>query len=153
MHSVREDPTRRGLLYAGTEHGFYISYDDGDTWRSLSLNLPDTQVSDIWVEANDITISTHGRGFYILDHVEPLRQWAPAVASADLYLFKPETATRSVGNATITYLLRRPAQSLTIDILDSKGTVVRSIAVVRAQAARLGAAVVADAAVASHPRR
>ena len=128
VHSVREDQTRRGLLYAGTEHGFYISYDDGDTWRSLSLNLPDTQVSDIWVEANDITISTHGRGFYILDHVEPLRQWAPAVASADSYLFKPESAIRSVGNATITYLLRRPAQSLTIDILDSKSTVVRSIA-------------------------
>ncbi len=127
-HAVREDPTRRGLLYAGTEHGFYISYDDGDTWRSLQLNLPDTQVSDVWVEANDIAISTHGRGFYILDHIEPLRQWAPAVASSDAYLFKPEAAIRAAGNATITYMLRRPAQSLTIDILDSKGQVVRSIA-------------------------
>ncbi len=127
-HAVREDPTRRGLLYAGTEHGFYVSYDDGDTWRSLQLNLPDTQVSDIWVEANDIAISTHGRGFYILDHIEPLRQWGPAVASADAYLFKPEAAMRSAGNATITYMLRRPMQSLTIDILDSKGQVVRSIA-------------------------
>jgi photosystem II stability/assembly factor-like uncharacterized protein len=128
VHAVREDPTRRGLLYAGTEHGFYISYDDGDTWRSLSLDLPDTQVSDVWVEANDIAISTHGRGFYILDHVEPLRQWGPAVASADAFLFRPEAAIRSAGNATITYLLRHPVQSLTIDILDGKGTVVRSIA-------------------------
>src|SRR5207302_11388895 len=56
--SVREDPTRKGLLYAGTEHGFYVSRDDGDHWQSLRLNLPDTQVSDIWVEANDVTIST-----------------------------------------------------------------------------------------------
>jgi hypothetical protein len=128
VHAVREDPTRRGLLYAGTEHGFYISYDDGDTWRSLSLNLPDTQVSDIWVEANDIAISTHGRGFYILDHVEPLRQWGPAVASADgFYLFKPEAAIRSGGNATLTYLLHRPVTALTIDILDSKGTIVQQI--------------------------
>jgi photosystem II stability/assembly factor-like uncharacterized protein len=127
VHAVREDATLRGLLYAGTEHGFYISYDDGDTWRSLSLNLPDTQVSDVWVEANDIAISTHGRGFYILDHVEPLRQYSPAVASADAYLFKPENAIRSAGGATITYLLNRPAQSLTIEILDGKGQMVRSI--------------------------
>ena len=61
--TVREDPTRKGLLYAGTEHGFYISYDDGDHWHSLRLNLPDTQVSDIWLDGNDITIATHGRGF------------------------------------------------------------------------------------------
>ena len=68
-HAVREDPTRRGLLYAGAQHGFYFSYDDGDHWQSLSLNLPDTQVCDIVVEANDVVISTHGRGFYILDRV------------------------------------------------------------------------------------
>ncbi len=78
VHAVREDPTRRGLLYAGTQHGFYISYDDGDHWQSLSLNLPDTQVCDIGVEANDVVISTHGRGFYILDRVGPLRQYSAA---------------------------------------------------------------------------
>jgi photosystem II stability/assembly factor-like uncharacterized protein len=128
VHAVREDPARKGLLYAGTQDGFYISYTDGDTWLPLSLNLPDTQVSDIAVEANDIAISTHGRGFYILDHVGPLRQYTPAIASAAAYLFKPEDAIRSAGNATITYLLRQPAQSLTIDILDSKGQVVRSFA-------------------------
>ncbi len=126
VHAVREDPARKGLLYAGTQDGFYISYDDGDGWLSLSLNLPDTQISDIAVEANDIAISTHGRGFYILDHVEPLRQYTPAVASASAHLFKPETANRSAGGATITYLLRQPAKSLTIEVLDAKGQVVRS---------------------------
>ena len=76
MHAVREDPTRRGLLYAGTQHGFYVSFDDGDHWQSLSLNLPDVPVSDIWVEANSIAIATHGRGFYVLDDIGPLRQYA-----------------------------------------------------------------------------
>src|SRR5262249_7029228 len=80
VHAIREDPTRRGLLYAGTQHGFYISYDDGDHWHVLSLNLPDVQVSDVWVEANSIAIATHGRGFYVLDDIAPLRQarMAPA---------------------------------------------------------------------------
>jgi photosystem II stability/assembly factor-like uncharacterized protein len=126
VHAVREDPTRKGLLYAGTQHGFYISYDDGDSWRSLSLNLPDTQVSDIWVEANDIDIATHGRGFYILDHVGPLRQYMPAMIASDAILFKPDDAIRSAGGASITYLLRKPAQALTLDVLDSKGQVIHS---------------------------
>ena len=96
-HAVREDPSRRGLLYAGTQHGFYVSYDDGDHWQSLSLNLPDTQVCDIVVEANDVVISTHGRGFYILDRVGPLRQYSAQVLSAQAYLFKPDAAIRSAG--------------------------------------------------------
>jgi photosystem II stability/assembly factor-like uncharacterized protein len=75
VSSVREDPIRRGLLYAGTEHGFYVSMDDGDHWRALSNGLPLTQVSDIWVEGNDVVISTMGRSFYILDDVNPLRQF------------------------------------------------------------------------------
>ncbi|MBI1875219.1 MAG: glycosyl hydrolase [Acidobacteria bacterium] len=128
VHVVREDRVRRGLLYAGTQHGFYISYNDGDRWESMSLNLPDTQVSDIWVEANDITIATHGRGFYILDSVGPLRQYGPAVtAASDFYLFTPGDAIRSAGGATITYLLKKPAEKLSLEILDAKGQVVRSI--------------------------
>ena len=67
MHSIREDPTRKGLLYAAGQHGMYISYNDGDTWESLSLNLPDIPISDIVVEQNDLVISTHGRGFWVLD--------------------------------------------------------------------------------------
>ena len=73
---------RRNLLYAGTQHGIYYSYDDGDTWHSLSLNLPDVQVSDIWVEDTDLAIATHGRSFYILDDIGPLRQFGPQFASA-----------------------------------------------------------------------
>jgi hypothetical protein len=126
VQAVREDPTRRGLLYAGTEHGIYISYNDGDRWVPLSLNLPDTQVSDIWVEASSLAIATHGRGFYILDNVEALRQAGPEITSADAYLFKPADAIRGSGGATISYLLRKPVEKLTIDILDAQGTVVQS---------------------------
>ena len=129
VHVVREDPTRRGLLYAGTEHGLYISFDDGDHWESLSLNLPNTQVSDIWVEANSIAISTMGRGFYVLDDVGPLRQLSPEITAAgDAYLFKPGDAIRGAGGATISYLLKKPVQSLTLDILDGSGQVVRTYA-------------------------
>jgi len=124
VHVVREDPTRRGLLYAGTQHGVLISYDDGDRWEPLSLNLPDTQISDLIVEANSIAISTHGRGFYILDDIAALRQSGPEI---ETFLFKPADAIRGAGGATITYLLKKPAEKLTIEILDGKGQVAQSI--------------------------
>ena len=126
VHVVREDPTRRGLLYAGTQHGVYVSYNDGDRWEPLSLNLPDTQISDLIVEENDIAIATHGRGFYILDNIAPVREAATA-ASADAYLFKPGDAIRGAGGATISYLLKQPAKELRIDIMDNNGTVAFSI--------------------------
>jgi photosystem II stability/assembly factor-like uncharacterized protein len=126
VHVVREDPARRGLLYAGTQHGVYISYDDGNKWEPFSLNLPDTPVSDIWVEANSIAIATHGRGFYILDDIQPLRQIGEMTSAGDAYLFKPADAIRGGGNATISYVLKKPAQKLTLDVLDGKGQVVRS---------------------------
>lgn len=124
VHAVREDPTRKGLLYAGTQHGIYVSYNDGDRWESLSLNLPDTQVCDIIVETNDLVITTHGRGFYILDHLGPLREHDAAVA--DAHLFKPEAGIRSAGGARIAYLLKKPAQALKLEILDGKGQVIRT---------------------------
>jgi photosystem II stability/assembly factor-like uncharacterized protein len=127
VHAVREDPARRGLLYAGTEHGVYISYDDGDRWQPLSLNLPDTQVSDVWVDANAIAIATHGRGFYVLDDIAPLRQAGPDASAADVLLFKPADAIRSGGGAPIDYWLKKPARKLTIEILDAKSQVVRTI--------------------------
>jgi hypothetical protein len=127
VHVVREDPVRKGLLYAGTQHGFYISYDDGDHWQSLRLDLPDTQVSDIWLTGRDITIATHGRGFYILDDIGAIRQYGqPAVTATEAYLFKPGDAIHSAETATLEYWLKKPAQKLTLDILDSKGTVIRS---------------------------
>ena len=127
VHAVREDPARKGLLYAGTQHGIYISYDDGASWNSLSLNLPDTQVSSIIVEARDLVIATHGRGFYILDNIAPLRQYNPSLTTtAGPHLFAPDTAYRSTGGARIAYWLKEPAKSLTIDILDSNQQVVRT---------------------------
>ena len=127
VHAVREDPKRRGLLYAGTQEGVRISYDDGANWLPLSLNLPNTQVSDLIVEDRDLVISTHGRGFYVLDDIAPIRQYSPAVAAtAPAYLFAPETAYRSTSGATITYLVTGEVKSLTIDVLDGTGEVVRT---------------------------
>jgi photosystem II stability/assembly factor-like uncharacterized protein len=126
-HVVREDPTRRGLLYAGTQHGFYVSFDDGDHWQALKNGLPDTPVHDVWVEANDVAIATHGRGFYILDDVAPLRQYgAPVTTATSAYLFKPSDATRSAYPAKITYWLKKPAQKATLEILDGSGQVIRT---------------------------
>ena len=125
--SVREDRVRRGLLYAGTEHGFYFSMDDGDHWRPLTTGLPDTQVSDIWVEANDLAIATHGRGFYVLDDLSPLRQYgADATAAADGYLFKPGEAIRNGEPARIDYWLKKAPQKMTLEILDAQGQIVRT---------------------------
>jgi len=126
-HVIREDRKRKGLLYAGTQHAIYYSYDDGDSWHSLSLNLPDTQISDIWVEDTDLTIATHGRGFYILDDIGPLRQFGPAfVSAADVVLFAPEDPIRSYRTASIKYWVKKPAASATLEIVDPKGTVVRT---------------------------
>jgi len=125
VHAVREDPARRGLLYAGTQHGFYLSYDDGDHWQSLSLNLPDVPVSDVWVEASSIAIATHGRSFYILDDIGPLRQGV--TGTTDFQLFKPADVVRGAGGATISYLLQKPAEKMTIEILDARGLIVQTI--------------------------
>jgi photosystem II stability/assembly factor-like uncharacterized protein len=125
-HVVREDPKRKGLLYAGTEHGVYVSFDDGDNWQSLSLNLPDTQVPDLVVEENDLVIATHGRSFYILDDIGPLRQITPHIMNAELHLFQPRDTIRRLKHAVIDYILKTAAQSVKIEILDSDGTVIRT---------------------------
>ena len=126
VHAVREDPKRAGLLYAGTEHGIYVSFDDGANWQSLLLNLPDTQVPDLVVEENDLVIGTHGRSFYILDDIGVLRQLTPEYAGSNVHLFQPRTAIRSVSQSSIDYLLKKAADRLTIEILDSKGQVIRT---------------------------
>ncbi|MHB1312946.1 MAG: VPS10 domain-containing protein, partial [Gemmatimonadaceae bacterium] len=129
VHTVREDPARRGLLYAGTQHGVYVSYDDGARWESLSLNLPDVPVSDLLVKDNELVISTHGRGFYALDNAGALRQVTPAIAaSPEPWLFAPPVAYRSATGASLTYWLKSPAKSVIIDILDAKGNVIRTFA-------------------------
>ncbi|MDQ2890797.1 MAG: glycosyl hydrolase [Gemmatimonadota bacterium] len=124
VHAVREDPTRAGLLYAGTEHGFYASWNDGAQWRPLSLNLPDVQVSDIAVEKNDIVIATHGRSMYVLDNVAPIRNAGDV--HGELTVYTPPVATRRVTPAVIQYTLASRADSVRIDILDRTGELVRS---------------------------
>jgi len=127
VHAVREDPTRKGLLYAATEHGVYISYDDGNNWESLRLNLPDAPVTSLIVTDHDLAIATHGRGFYILDNIGPLRQFNPSMtASQDPVLFAPSTVIRGGGNATIQYWLKKPAQNVRLEIVDAKGGIVRT---------------------------
>jgi photosystem II stability/assembly factor-like uncharacterized protein len=128
VHVVREDHTRTGLLFAGTQHGAYVSYDDGANWKNLSLNLPDTQVSDLWVEANSLAIATHGRSFYVLDDLNVLRSWPEASASDAAYLFPPAQAIRGAGGVTIAYVLKQPAKSLSLQIVDASGQVVQTIA-------------------------
>jgi photosystem II stability/assembly factor-like uncharacterized protein len=91
---VREDPKRKGLLYAGTDTGVFVSWDDGGHWQSLSLNLPATPVTDLQVHANDLAISTFGRGLWILDDLTPLREINPGITAADVFLFPPAAAMR-----------------------------------------------------------
>jgi photosystem II stability/assembly factor-like uncharacterized protein len=127
VHAVREDPTRRGLLYAGAQHGMYISYDDGDTWQNFSLNLPDVPIADVMVEANSIALATHGRSFYVLDNVEALRQYTPTIASStDPYLFAPAVALRPGNTVAVRYWLKQTPRALSVEILDAAGRVVRA---------------------------
>jgi photosystem II stability/assembly factor-like uncharacterized protein len=126
VHAVREDPVRPGLLFAGTEHGIYVSFDDGSEWQSISLNLPDTQVPDLLIEGKDLVIATHGRSFYVLDDITPLRQLTSTLVTEDVHLFQPPVAERNVGPARIDYYLSKAADKVTIDILDANGHVVRT---------------------------
>jgi photosystem II stability/assembly factor-like uncharacterized protein len=95
VNAVREDPQTRGLLYAGTERGVYVSFDDGNSWESLQLNLPVTSVRDIAVHGNDVIVATHGRAFWVLDDVASLRQLSAARAAGGDYLFDPARAYRT----------------------------------------------------------
>jgi photosystem II stability/assembly factor-like uncharacterized protein len=129
LRAVREDPKRPGLLYAGTEHGIYVSFDDGENWQSLSLNLPDTQVPDLEVEDHDLVIATNGRSFYVLDNIDVLRQLTPAVAEEkELHLFAPEGAVRRTRPLAIDYYLGHKAEKVTIEILDAQGKLIRTFA-------------------------
>ena len=92
--AIREDPKRKGLLYAGTESQVYVSFDDGDHWQSLRLNMPASSVRDLEVKGDDLIAATHGRGFLILDDVTPLRQLAAATAQEGAHLYAPQTALR-----------------------------------------------------------
>ena len=125
VHSIREDITRAGLLYAGTEHGIWVSYNAGSSWESLRLNLPDVQVSDIQVTDKDLVIGTHGRSIYILDDISPVRS-KDAGIKAGLHLFKPYYAVRSAQKAVFHYYLDSTKKDLKIEILDAQGKLVNT---------------------------
>jgi len=125
--SVREDPVRPGLLFLGTEHGVYVSFNSGDTWQPLQLNLPDTPVRDLVVKDNDVVLGTHGRGFWILDDIEPLRQLTPDLMKQSAIFFQPGDAIRGVYNAVFQYYLKGKADSVKIEILDMQGKVVMTM--------------------------
>jgi photosystem II stability/assembly factor-like uncharacterized protein len=142
---IRADTKKAGLLFAGTESGMYVSFDDGDNWQSLMLNLPNTSYRDIVVKDNDLVVATYGRSIWILDDISPLRQMTPATASEPAHLFKPGDAIRVRRNintgtpfppemphgdnpplgAVIYYNLSAPATHIALDVLDAAGSVVR----------------------------
>ena len=126
VHAVREDPTRRGLLYAATQHGVYISYDDGARWQSLRLNMPDVPVADLIVEGNELVIGTHGRGFWVLDNIAPLRQATSRVLAADAHLYAPASAVRSGTPLQISWKFTSAPRQISLDVLDSAGAVLRT---------------------------
>jgi photosystem II stability/assembly factor-like uncharacterized protein len=146
VHTIKEDPKRRGLLFAGTERQIYISFDDGDTWQSLQLNLPVTSMRDVEIHDNDLVLATHGRGFWVLDDIAALRQ-IDTTTTQNVVLFKPSEALAIVQGgdngtpwqkdepqaenapvgAAIDYYLKSAASGpLTIEISDASGKVVRS---------------------------
>jgi len=125
VHAIREDMTRPGLLYAGAEHGIWVSYNDGENWESLSLNLPDVQVSDIRVTEKDIVIATHGRSIYVLDDISPVRTKDQGIHSG-IHLFKPYYAVRNVQNAVFQYYLDKEVKDLKVEILNKEGIAIQT---------------------------
>jgi photosystem II stability/assembly factor-like uncharacterized protein len=149
LNCVREDPKVAGLLYACTEKGVYVSFDDGDDWQPLQFNLPTTSVRDLVVHGDDLVIATFGRSFWVLDDVTPLRQWSAKVASADAWLFEPETAYRvrpgsdegtpipfdepqaenpPTGAVLDYYLKEKQTGAVQLEIFDARGKLVRRFA-------------------------
>ena len=146
VDTVREDPVRKGLLFAGTETAVWVSFDDGDHWQSLQLNLPRTSMRDLWIHDNDLIVATHGRSFWILDDISRLRQLNGEVNGKSAHLFSPGVAYRvkrstypdtplppeepagknPPDGAVIDYSLGQPASGpLTLEVLDSSGQLVR----------------------------
>jgi photosystem II stability/assembly factor-like uncharacterized protein/DNA-binding FrmR family transcriptional regulator len=95
VHAVREDRKRKGLLYAGTEKGIYVSFDDGGSWQALQLNLPVSPVNDLIVHGSDLIAATHGRAFWILDDIAPLQQYKPEFANEEAHLYTPSAASHT----------------------------------------------------------
>jgi hypothetical protein len=146
VHAVREDPERKGLLFAGTELGLFVSFDDGDRWQPLQNNLPVSSIRDLVIHGEDLVVATHGRSFWILDDIAPLREWAQTIAAQDVHLFRSARAIRirrsenrdtplpletpagqnPPAGAIFDYFLKSPAATeVTLEIHDHQGNLVR----------------------------
>jgi hypothetical protein len=146
VDTVREDPVRKGLLFAGTENSVWVSFDDGDHWQSLQLNLPHTSMRDLWIHDDDLIVGTHGRSFWILDDITPLREATGSFSATDAHLFTPAptyrvqrdtytdtplppdepAAANPPDGAVIDYYLAHAASApITLEILDARGQLVR----------------------------
>jgi len=146
INAVREDPVRKGLLFAGSETAVYVSFDDGNHWQSLRQNMPATSIRDLVIKDDDLVVGTHGRSFWILDDITPLRQLTPPLANAETVLYKPQRTYRVRWNmnpdtplppeepagqnppdgAVINYYLQgKASQPITLDIADAAGKRVR----------------------------
>ena len=127
VRAVREDPQAPGILYAASERTVYVSWDDGANWQSLGLNLPTVQVSDLIVEDNDLVIATHGRSFWVMFDMAPLRQLNEQVAGAELHLFDPVDPVRGVDRGVeVFYYLAEDADDLKMEFLDADGNVIQT---------------------------
>ncbi len=144
VDTVREDPVRKGLLFAGTENSVWISFDDGDHWQSLQLNLPHTSMRDLWIHDNDLIVGTHGRSFWILDDITALRE-VKNLSTSEAHLFTPAPAVRiqrdtytdtplppdepfaanPPDGAILDYYLPHASSPVTLEILDARGQLVR----------------------------
>ena len=126
VNSIREDPNRAGLLYAGTNHGVYISFDDGGSWQELNPDLPDIPITDVIPEHDELAMASHGRGFWVLDNIAPLRQIQPGTTGRDLVLFEPAAAYRSANGVVLSWWLADEPGDATLEIVDASGDVVRT---------------------------
>jgi photosystem II stability/assembly factor-like uncharacterized protein len=143
VHAVREDPKRKGMLYAGTETGIWVSFDDGAHWQSLQLNLPTTPIHDLIIHDDDLLVATHGRSFWSLDNIDPLRQMNTTNINEDARLFAPSAVLRTrmghsrrrryaIGEnpdngAPLYYFLKvEPKEPAKLEILDAQGKVIRT---------------------------
>lgn len=124
--AVREDPVRQGLLFLATEHGVYFSMNDGELWQSLQLELPDTPIRDLVVKDNDVVLGSHGRGFWILDDIQPLRQYAPEMKNQSAVLFEPADAIRGITEASVQYYLKSEQDTITFEILDDNDKLINT---------------------------
>ena len=146
VDTVREDPVRKGLLFAGTENAVWVSFDDGGHWQSLQLNLPHTSMRDLWIHDNDLIVATHGRAFWILDDIAPLREISGTIASAGAHLFTPAPSYRMQRDTNTDtplppdepfaanppdgviidyYLAQSGSTPVTLEILDAHGKLIR----------------------------